>query len=230
METDASGRRIGAILSQQSHPIAFFSQKLSSRMQQASTYHREMFAITQAVSKWRQYLLGRQFTILTDQQSLRNLTTQQTPEQQKWLTKLVGYDFWILYRPGKQNTAADALSHTSEAVLMTISVNSLAIEVDLKQLNQTNPELVPIQQALDLGNKKFDDYQCKEGILFYKRRIVIPSDSPLRHKLLLELHATAIGGHAGVTRTFHRFYLISFGKRCARMYKHLWLRVIYVNK
>lgn len=47
---------------------------------------------------------------------------------------------------------------------MTISVNSLAIEVDLKQLNQTNPELVPIQQALDLRNKKFDDYQCKEGI------------------------------------------------------------------
>ena len=65
-------------------------------MQQASTYHREMFAITQAVSKWRQYLLGRQFTILTDQQSLRNLTTQQTPEHQKWLTKLVGYDFRIL--------------------------------------------------------------------------------------------------------------------------------------
>ena len=43
-----------------------------------------MFAITQAVSKWRQYLLGRQFTILTDQQSLRNLTTQTIrPEQQK---------------------------------------------------------------------------------------------------------------------------------------------------
>ena len=64
-------------------------------MQGASTYHREMFAITQAVSKWRQYLLGRIFTIYTDQQSLNNLTNQtiQTPEQHKWLSKLVGFDF-----------------------------------------------------------------------------------------------------------------------------------------
>lgn len=76
LETNASGQGIGAVLSQQGHPIDYFSQKLSNRMQGASTYHREMFAITQAVSKWRQYLLGRKFTIYTDQQSLKNQTIQ----------------------------------------------------------------------------------------------------------------------------------------------------------
>lgn len=85
--TDTLGKGIGAILSQKEHHIAYFSQKLSTRMQRASTYHREMFAITQVVSKWRQYLLGRRFTTLKDQQSLKNRTNQtiQTPEQQKWL-------------------------------------------------------------------------------------------------------------------------------------------------
>lgn len=147
VETDASGHGIGAILSQRGHPIAYFSQKITPRMQKASTYHREMFAITQAVSNWRQYLLGRQFTIFTDQQSLRNLTTQtiQTPEQQKWLTKLVGYDFRIVYRPGKHNSAADALSRHTDATLLVISVNTFTLEQELKHLNKTHPELLKIQ-------------------------------------------------------------------------------------
>lgn len=115
VETDASGTGIGAVLSQEGHPVAFFSQNLSPRMQLASTYNREMFAITQAVQKWRQYLLGRRFIIITDQQPLKSLTSQviQTPEQQRWLSKLIGYDFDICYSPGKLNAAADALSRAS---------------------------------------------------------------------------------------------------------------------
>lgn len=45
--TDASSFAIGAILSQNGHPLAFFSKKLCPCMQLASTYDREMFAITE---------------------------------------------------------------------------------------------------------------------------------------------------------------------------------------
>ncbi|MCI44951.1 hypothetical protein A2U01_0066190, partial [Trifolium medium] len=83
LETDASGLGMGAVLIQQGHPICYYSKQFCPRLLQASTYVRELCAITSAVKKWRTYLLGNTFTIYTDQRSLRELMTQviQTPEQ-----------------------------------------------------------------------------------------------------------------------------------------------------
>lgn len=175
-------------------------------MQGASTYHREMYAITQAVGKWRQYLLGRRFTIYTDQQSLRSLTNQtiQTPEQQKWLTKLVGYDFQIVYRPGRLKQAADSLSRAPEAALFIISSQRYELEHELRTLNRSDPELLHLQKGPAEQPETLGGYAFRDDILFYRGRIVIPSASPLRQVLLAEFHNTALGGYAGIARTYHR--------------------------
>lgn len=113
IQTDASGEGIGAVLTQNGRPIAFMSRSLGVAKKNWSTYAREMLAIR----TWRPYLLGRRFTIQTDQRSLRFLLEQRilTPEQQKWMGKLDGYDYEITYKPGVTNKVADALSRRAHS-------------------------------------------------------------------------------------------------------------------
>jgi len=93
-------------------PISYFSKSLKGRELSLSTYEKEFLALVTAIQKWRPYLLGQAFKVKTDQQSLKYLLEQRvgTPTQQKWLSKLIGYDFVVEFRAGKENLVADALS------------------------------------------------------------------------------------------------------------------------
>jgi len=112
IETDAPRRGLGTVLMQEGRPIAYLSQKLSARSQSKSFYERELMAIVMAVHKWRHYLLGRKFLVLTDQKSLKFLVDQRIigEEQQKLIGKLMGFDFEIRYKVGRENNVVDALS------------------------------------------------------------------------------------------------------------------------
>lgn len=107
---------VGAVLVQKGRPIAYLSKALGTKKLEWSVYVKEMMAVIEATHLWRPYLLGRKFYIITDQQPLKHLLEQRiiTPEQQKFVAKLMGFEFEILYRPGKQNLVADALSRRTD--------------------------------------------------------------------------------------------------------------------
>jgi hypothetical protein len=111
IECDATRRGIGALLMQQQRPLAFFSQVLKGRFLFMSTYEKELLALVAAVMKWRPYLLCHFFTIKTDHQSLKFLLEQKigNPMQQRWVSKLLGYEFVVEYKKGQENKVADAL-------------------------------------------------------------------------------------------------------------------------
>lgn len=116
LDTDASDTGIGAVLSQMQggteRVLAYGSRKLSKAEQNYCTTRRELLAIVDFTSHFRQYLLGRSFKVRTDHSSLRWLTRMREPEGQlaRWLEKLAEYEFEIIHRPGRLHLNADSLS------------------------------------------------------------------------------------------------------------------------
>jgi hypothetical protein len=116
LECDSLGKGIGVVLMQEGRPLAFTSKQLSERNLGKSIYEKEILDIMHAIDLWCPYLLGQCFQIKIYHQSLEYFLEQRisSPEQQKWVTNLFGYDYEIIYRKGKENVVADALSHKYE--------------------------------------------------------------------------------------------------------------------
>ena len=71
--------------------------------------------------------MGRHFKVKTDHDSLKHFLEKRisSEEQQKWFTKMLGYDFEIIYKKGKLNVVSNALSRKDEqveALLCAISI------------------------------------------------------------------------------------------------------------
>ena len=124
LETDASLRGLGAVLSQieengKVHVIANASWTLrpsKKSMHNYSSAKLEQLALKWAVTeKFRDYLLGSKFTVYTDNNSPSIFQTSKLGASQiNWLSKLALFDFNIIYRLGKMHQAADALSQHPE--------------------------------------------------------------------------------------------------------------------
>jgi hypothetical protein len=93
-------------------------------------YEKEMLVILHAVDVWHPYLLGKRFQINTGHQSLEYFLEQRSSslEQQKWVTRLFGYDYEIIYKKGKENVVADALSRKYEDERSLFSLSFIVLD------------------------------------------------------------------------------------------------------
>lgn len=112
LTTDASNVSVGSVLSQQNRPIAYYSRTLNSAEKNYSTIEKELLAILDSTKHFRPYLFGQNFTIETDHNPLVWLYKIKEPNSRlvRWKLKLDEFTFKIVYKKGKENCVADALS------------------------------------------------------------------------------------------------------------------------
>ena len=140
IDTDASGNCIGAVLQQTKDafegfargkaikekgekssslfkekdlcPIAFDSRRMTPTEQRYSAQEREMLAVVYALQKWRGYIEGSPILVRTDHESLKHFLTQKNLGRRlaRFADDIAHFNVEIVYRPGKHQLVADALS------------------------------------------------------------------------------------------------------------------------
>ena len=116
LDTDASDRGLGAVLSQTQEGrevvLSYASRTLTRPERNYCVTRRELLAIIFGLRKFRHYLLGRHVLIRTDHAALKWVMAFREPEGQvaRWLQVLDTYDYKVEHRAGKQHGNADGLS------------------------------------------------------------------------------------------------------------------------
>jgi hypothetical protein len=208
LECDASGKGIGVVLMQEGRPLAFTSKQLSERNLGKSIYEKEMLSIFHVVDLWCPYLLGKRFQIKTDHQSLKYFLEQHifSPEQQKWVTKLFGYDYEIIYNKGKDNVVADALSQKFEDEGSLFSLSFIVPDwiQPIREEWLHDPKILHLIQQLQSNSPVSLGYSWLLYELQYKGHFYLSKQSKLKATVLSELHAKPTAGHSGFTKTYDR--------------------------
>ncbi|QRW23889.1 Retrotransposable element Tf2 protein [Rhizoctonia solani] len=233
LETDASGAALGSILSQRQedgrlHPLGFLSESFKGAEQNYDTHDKELLAIIRLFEYWRIFLEGtlHPITVFTDHRNLEYWKESRTFNRRhaRWHLLLAGYNFQIVYRPGKQSGKPDALSRRSDhadippanqTMLPDPVFANVALVTPKKELQRQiesaldqDKSLEEILQFLQNESKAppsikraFKDYQMEAGLLFYQGRIVVPDVGTLRTDLLRIFHDSPLAGHPGRQRT-----------------------------
>src|SRR3984885_15405818 len=120
---------------------------------------------------------------------------------------MLGYDFEIIYKKGKQNVVADALSRKNEdveALLCAISIIQPDWINEAREEWKNDEEVWVLIRKLQQDSSTSDTFSWKNDSLWYNDRLYLYKNSQLKQNILMELHTSPLGGHSGFLKIYHR--------------------------
>ena len=112
---------------------------------------------------------------------------------------MLGYDFEIIYKKGKQNVVVDALSRKNEDVqtlLCAILILQPEWIVEARDEWKNDKEVWTLIHKLEQDPSASDTVSWKNDSLWYKDHLYLCKNSQLKQKVLLELHTSPLGGNS----------------------------------
>lgn len=222
IQCDASQTGVGSVLCQvgedgQEHPIAFMSKKLNSAQKNYSVTELECYSAVLSVKKFRPYVEGMQFTIVTDHASLKWLMGQKDlgGRLARWSLKLQAYNFAIEHRKGSEHVVPDTLSRVYMEELS--APNELSTSIDLGSPSFLSDEYVERKNVIVTNKERLPNLEVQDALIFI-RIDKAESDSPwklwvpteLTDQLVKNAHDPPLSAHCGSAKTIEKIKRMFF--------------------
>lgn len=125
----------------------------------------------------------------------------------------MGLQFKIVYRKGKENAAADALSRVGY-LMATQAISEVQPQwiQEVSDAYATDPDAQSLLAQLAVHSPNEESYTLHNGLIRFGTHFWIAANSALRTKLIAALHSSALGGHSGIQPTYQRFRRYSIGE------------------
>lgn len=210
LHCDASSSGFGAILFQRKkdllfHPVFYFSKRTTDVESRYHSFELETLAIIYALRRFRVYLHGINFKILTDCNSL-TLTLKKkeiNPRIARWALELENFQYTLEHRAGSKMAHVDSLSRCTN--ILALEANSFERSLAVSQ--DRDPVIVELKKRLE--NEENEFYEMRNGLLYRKSKdkvlFVVPFS--MRTNVIRTCHDDV--GHVGIDKTVElikRFY------------------------
>lgn len=213
VQCDASDLGLGCVLTQTNDdntdvPVAFASRTLSAQERNYSTTEKECLAVLFGIEKFRPYIEGSRFKVLTDHHSLLWLQNLKDPTGRlaRWAVRIQQFDVEFEHRKGSMHVVPDALSR-SPIEIFTLTFNN--------DVCNSDPWYQRMIHSVLQHPNEYERWRVIDGRL-YKRFPISMHQGPNRDEwktvvpkrgrrgLLEQFHSPPPAGHFGIAKTLYR--------------------------